>query len=76
MKSCCLAAVVHTSHSWFNCFQASVTITSKYDGVVKKLHYAVDDIARVGKALVDIEVSDGEGEHQVFFTEQEKAFLG
>ena len=43
--------------------QASVTITSRYSGIVKKLHYEVDDIARVGKPLVDIEVTDGaEGE--------------
>ena len=39
--------------------QASVTITSRYSGIVKKLHYEVDDIARVGKPLVDIEVKGG-----------------
>eukprot|EP00795_Rhopilema_esculentum_P004973 gene4973-21317_t len=38
--------------------KASVTITSKYDGVIKKLHYNVDDVARVGTALVDIEIAD------------------
>lgn len=38
--------------------KASVTITSRYDGLVKKLHYNVDDIALVGTALVDIEVSE------------------
>ena len=38
--------------------QASVTITSKYDGVIKKIYYDVDDIARVGTTLVDIEISD------------------
>ncbi|XP_045101402.1 lipoamide acyltransferase component of branched-chain alpha-keto acid dehydrogenase complex, mitochondrial-like [Portunus trituberculatus] len=37
--------------------KASVTITSRYDGVIKKLHYEVDDTALVGKPLVDIEVS-------------------
>lgn len=43
--------------------QASVTITSRYNGVVKKLYYEVDDIARVGKPLVDIELEGGaEGE--------------
>ncbi|CAJ0963437.1 unnamed protein product, partial [Mesorhabditis belari] len=36
--------------------KASVTITSRYDGVIKKLHYAVDDVARVGKPLMDIEI--------------------
>ncbi|XP_069497686.1 lipoamide acyltransferase component of branched-chain alpha-keto acid dehydrogenase complex, mitochondrial [Ambystoma mexicanum] len=35
--------------------KASVTITSRYDGVIKKLYYNLDDIAHVGKALVDIE---------------------
>ncbi|XP_053549708.1 LOW QUALITY PROTEIN: lipoamide acyltransferase component of branched-chain alpha-keto acid dehydrogenase complex, mitochondrial [Bombina bombina] len=35
--------------------KASVTITSRYDGVIRKLHYNVDEIALVGKPLVDIE---------------------
>ncbi|XP_040039278.2 lipoamide acyltransferase component of branched-chain alpha-keto acid dehydrogenase complex, mitochondrial [Gasterosteus aculeatus] len=35
--------------------KASVTITSRYDGVIKKLHYEVDGTALVGKPLVDIE---------------------
>ena len=40
-----------------------MTITSRYNGVVKKLYYEVDDIARVGKPLVDIELESGaEGE--------------
>lgn len=37
--------------------KASVTITSRYDGVIKKLYHEVDDTALVGKPLVDIEVS-------------------
>ncbi|GMT17024.1 hypothetical protein PFISCL1PPCAC_8321, partial [Pristionchus fissidentatus] len=41
--------------------KATVTISSRYDGVIKKLHYSVDDVARVGKALLDIEV-EGEVE--------------
>ena len=41
--------------------KASVTITSRYDGIIKKLYYEVDDTALVGKPLVDIEVSK-EGE--------------
>nr|CAI5853221.1 unnamed protein product [Callosobruchus analis] len=35
--------------------KASVTITSRYDGVIAKLHYKIDDVALVGKPLVDIE---------------------
>lgn len=38
--------------------KASVTITSRYDGIIKKLHYNVDDIALVGSALVDIETNE------------------
>jgi 2-oxoisovalerate dehydrogenase E2 component (dihydrolipoyl transacylase) len=39
--------------------KAAVEITSRYDGVVKKLHYKVGDMAKVGSALVDIETDDG-----------------
>lgn len=42
--------------------KASVTITSRYDGTITKLHYQVDDIALVGKALLDFDVVDEEGE--------------
>ena len=38
--------------------KAFVTITSRYDGIIRKIYYEVDDVAYVGKALVDIEVSD------------------
>ncbi|KYO19532.1 lipoamide acyltransferase component of branched-chain alpha-keto acid dehydrogenase complex, mitochondrial [Alligator mississippiensis] len=35
--------------------KASVTITSRYDGIIRKLYYNLDEIAYVGKPLVDIE---------------------
>jgi len=38
--------------------KASVTITSRYDGVIRKLYYSVDDTALVGEPLVDIELTD------------------
>ena len=41
--------------------KASVTITSKYDGVVTKLYYAVDDIAQTGDPLIDVEVAGEAG---------------
>lgn len=41
--------------------KATVTITSRYAGVVIKRHYESGHTARVGTALVDIEV-DGDGE--------------
>lgn len=37
--------------------KASVTITSRFDGVIKKLYYSVDDTAKVGLPLIDIEIS-------------------
>jgi 2-oxoisovalerate dehydrogenase E2 component (dihydrolipoyl transacylase) len=38
--------------------KASVEITSRYSGVIKKLHYQVNDMARVGQPLVDIDVDE------------------
>ncbi|CAG0921069.1 unnamed protein product [Notodromas monacha] len=40
--------------------KASVTITSRYEGVIKKLYHAVDDVALVGQPLVDIEQEAGD----------------
>jgi len=41
--------------------KASVTITSKFDGVITKLYYEVDDIAQTGDPLVDVQVAGGGG---------------
>ncbi|XP_073700316.1 lipoamide acyltransferase component of branched-chain alpha-keto acid dehydrogenase complex, mitochondrial [Garra rufa] len=42
--------------------KASVTITSRYDGIIRKLYYDVDSIALVGNPLVDIETEPGQVE--------------
>ncbi|PRT54733.1 Lipoamide acyltransferase component of branched-chain alpha-keto acid dehydrogenase complex, mitochondrial [Wickerhamiella sorbophila] len=38
--------------------KATVEITSRFSGVVKKLHYDVGDMAQVGQPLLDMEVAD------------------
>lgn len=38
--------------------KASVEITSRFAGVVKKLHYEAGEMAKVGKAFVDIDIPD------------------
>lgn len=38
--------------------KASVTITSRYDGKIMKLHHDVDEIALVGKPLLEFDVAD------------------
>lgn len=42
--------------------KASVTITSRYDGQIKALHYKVDDVALIGDPLVDIELLDADAD--------------
>ncbi|KIH86627.1 2-oxoisovalerate dehydrogenase E2 component (dihydrolipoyl transacylase) [Sporothrix brasiliensis 5110] len=41
--------------------KASVEITSRFAGVVKKLHYEAGEMAKVGKAFVDIDIPDEVG---------------
>ncbi|KAG7400057.1 hypothetical protein PHYBOEH_007125 [Phytophthora boehmeriae] len=38
--------------------KATVEITSRYDGVVKKVHYEVGEMAQVGSTLIDIDVDE------------------
>ncbi|KFD58278.1 hypothetical protein M513_01041 [Trichuris suis] len=38
--------------------KASVTVTSRYSGTIRKLHFSVDDVVPVGSTLVDIETED------------------
>lgn len=40
--------------------KASVTITSRYDGTISKLYYDIDQIALVGKPLIDVETDNEE----------------
>ncbi|KIX04879.1 uncharacterized protein Z518_05750 [Rhinocladiella mackenziei CBS 650.93] len=49
--------------------KASVEITSKFSGVIKKIYFAQDAVAQVGDAMVDIEV-EGDAELEEL-TEQE-----
>uniref|UniRef100_W8BNA3 Dihydrolipoamide acetyltransferase component of pyruvate dehydrogenase complex n=1 Tax=Ceratitis capitata TaxID=7213 RepID=W8BNA3_CERCA len=42
--------------------KASVTITSRYDGKIVKIHHPADDIAFVGKPLLDFDVEDDDAD--------------
>ncbi|CAG8679497.1 12748_t:CDS:2, partial [Acaulospora colombiana] len=44
--------------------KASVEITSRYTGTIKKLHYEVGEMAKVGRPIVDVEVEVEEDEMQ------------
>ena len=52
--------------------KATVEITSRYDGVITKLHYEVGELAQVGTALIDIEV-EGEVETEAPASKKEPA---
>ncbi|KOC62156.1 Lipoamide acyltransferase component of branched-chain alpha-keto acid dehydrogenase complex, mitochondrial [Habropoda laboriosa] len=41
--------------------KASVTITSRYDGLIKALHYKVDEVALIGESLLEIELDGDNG---------------
>lgn len=41
--------------------KAAVEITSRYDGVIKSIKYQVGQVAKVGTALVEIDVPDEDG---------------
>ncbi|KAF7491259.1 Acyltransferase component of branched-chain alpha-keto acid dehydrogenase complex [Sarcoptes scabiei] len=51
--------------------KASVTITSRYDGIIKKIYYKIDEMAKVGQPLVDILLDDADSTE----TEQEQQKL-
>lgn len=44
--------------------KATVEITSRYDGIVKKIHYNLNEMAKVGEALIDIETPESEVEKE------------
>ena len=47
--------------------KATVTITCRYDGIVRAVHFAEEEICKVGQALVDIEVSDEGKKYFIIF---------
>lgn len=51
--------------------KAAVEITSRFDGVIKKLHYEADDMAKVGSPLVDIDIQGEISEEDAKLTNTE-----
>nr|CAD2185198.1 unnamed protein product [Meloidogyne enterolobii] len=48
--------------------KATVTITSRYKGIINKLYFQPDDIAKVGQTLLDVELNEEE-ENEEFLNE-------
>ena len=48
--------------------KAAVTISSRYDGIIKKLHHEPGGKAYVGKPLVDIELVEAEDGKKIVCT--------
>lgn len=46
--------------------KAAVTISSRYDGIIKRLYHEVDQTALVGHPLVDIETEEADGSGEKF----------
>ncbi|KAL7744682.1 hypothetical protein ACLKA6_017182 [Drosophila palustris] len=44
--------------------KASVTITSRYDGKITRIFHSIDELALVGKPLLEFEVADEEGDEE------------
>ncbi|XP_034489517.1 lipoamide acyltransferase component of branched-chain alpha-keto acid dehydrogenase complex, mitochondrial [Drosophila innubila] len=44
--------------------KASVTITSRYDGKITQIFHSIDELALVGKPLLEFEVADEEGDDE------------
>lgn len=55
--------------------KASVTITSRFDGKIMKLHYKVDDVALVGNALIDFDVDDDGGSDDTSSSDSDKEVI-
>uniref|UniRef100_A0A915M787 Dihydrolipoamide acetyltransferase component of pyruvate dehydrogenase complex n=1 Tax=Meloidogyne javanica TaxID=6303 RepID=A0A915M787_MELJA len=49
--------------------KASVTITSRYKGIINKLYFQPDDIAKVGQTLLDVELNEEEDDNEEFLNE-------
>lgn len=44
--------------------KATVTISSRYDGIIRALHFVPQEVCEVGQPLVDIDVVDGNSESE------------